>query len=180
MYFGASYGKYTPVDIMLTHRLNQSSLAGMRHRGGFDIPLVIGFLPPRQRVPFVSISQQGALTPIGDVRAKVTAVPLDSQMRFERSTHKWKMVCGHLFQNAKIPRTSSCKKMKFWEFFQQSILAPPFSVSRSPPSGWCIPCRSRWKASESGPWPPAGSQWGSKKYMNMKHLEAIEQEPQVG
>ena len=26
----------------------------------------------------------------------------------------------------------------------------------------------------------AGTQWGSKKYMNMKHLEAMEQEPQVG
>ena len=25
-----------------------------------------------------------------------------------------------------------------------------------------------------------GTQWGSKKYMNMKHLEAMEQEPQVG
>ncbi len=26
----------------------------------------------------------------------------------------------------------------------------------------------------------AGTQWGSKKYMNMKHLETMEQEPQVG
>ena len=26
----------------------------------------------------------------------------------------------------------------------------------------------------------AGTQWGCKKYMNMKHLEAMEQEPQVG
>ena len=26
----------------------------------------------------------------------------------------------------------------------------------------------------------AGTQWGSKKYMNMKHLEAMEQEPLVG
>ena len=26
----------------------------------------------------------------------------------------------------------------------------------------------------------AGTQWGSKKYMNTKHLEAMEQEPQVG
>ena len=142
---------------MLTHRLNQSSLTGMRHRGGFDIPLVIGFLPPRQRVPFVSISQQGALAPIGDVRAKGICCPFGFPARFERSTHKWKMVCGHSFQNAKIPRTSPDKEMKFWEFFQQSILAPPFSVSRSPPSEWCIPCRSRWKASESGPWLPAGS-----------------------
>ena len=24
------------------------------------------------------------------------------------------------------------------------------------------------------------TQWGSKKYMNMKHLETMEQEPQVG
>jgi len=26
----------------------------------------------------------------------------------------------------------------------------------------------------------AGTQWGCKKYMNMKHLETMEQEPQVG
>ena len=26
----------------------------------------------------------------------------------------------------------------------------------------------------------AGIQWGSKKYMNMKHLEVMEQEPLVG
>ena len=26
----------------------------------------------------------------------------------------------------------------------------------------------------------AGTQWGSKKYMNMKHLEVMEQEPLVG
>ena len=26
----------------------------------------------------------------------------------------------------------------------------------------------------------AGTQWGSKKYMNMKHLEAMEQETLVG
>ena len=25
-----------------------------------------------------------------------------------------------------------------------------------------------------------GTQWGYKKYMNMKHLETMEQEPQVG
>lgn len=36
--------------------------------------------------------------------------------RFEMSTHKWKMVCGHSFQNEIIPRTSSVKKMKSWGF----------------------------------------------------------------
>ena len=118
-----------------------------------------------------------ALSPLLETPSQRNCRPFGFPARFERSTHKWKMVCGRSFQNTKIPRTPSCKKMKSWEFFQQSILAPPFSVSRSPPSGWCIPCRSKWKASESGPWPPAGSQWGSKKYMNMKHLEAMEPEP---
>ena len=103
MYFGVSYGKYTPVDIMLTHRLNQSSLTGMRRRGGFDIPLVIGFLPPRQRVPFVSISQQGALTPIGDVRAKVTAVPLDSQLVLKGVPTNGKWFVGIYFKTQKSP-----------------------------------------------------------------------------
>ena len=169
MYFGVSYGKYTPVDIMLTHRLNQSSLTGMRHRGGFDIPLVIGFLLPRQRCrlwkplpgvlcPLCIHKPTGHSRPYWRRKSQRNRRPFGFPARFERSTHKWKMVCGHLFQNAKIPRTSPDKEMKFWEFFQQSILAPPFLVSRSPPSGWCIPCRSRWKASESGPWPPAGSQ----------------------
>ena len=28
----------------------------------------------------------------------------NSPGRFEMGTHKWKMVCGHSFQNAKIPQ----------------------------------------------------------------------------
>ena len=41
-------------------------------------------------VPFGFPSQQGALAPIGDVRAKGIAIPLESQPRFEMSTHKQK------------------------------------------------------------------------------------------
>ena len=131
MYFGVSYGKYTPVDIMLTHRLNQSSLTGMRHRGGFDIPLVIGFLPPRQRCrlwkplpevlcPLCIHSQQGALTPIGDVRAKGTAVPLDSQLVLKGVPTNGKWFVGIYFKTQKSPACSSEKCRGILWGFQMS------------------------------------------------------------
>ena len=42
--------------------------------------------------------------------------PFGILARFERNAHKGKMVCGHSFQNANIPRTSSDKKMMSGDF----------------------------------------------------------------
>ena len=67
----------------------------------------IGCLPPRQRVPFGILSQQGALAPIGNPEPKEFAIPLESQMRFGMRTHKEKMNCGHSFQNAPLGRSSA-------------------------------------------------------------------------
>ena len=83
----------------------------------------IGFHPPRQRrrlwkplprvlCPLWNPQPTGRSRPYWKPRAKGIAIPLESQMRFEMSTHKGKMVCGHSLQNAKIPRTSSDKEMK--------------------------------------------------------------------
>ena len=60
---------------------------------------------PRERCPLWNSLPTGRSRPYWKPRAKGTAVPLDSQMRFEMSTHKLKMVCGHSFQNAKIPQS---------------------------------------------------------------------------
>ena len=82
----------------------------------------IGCLPPRQRRLWKPLPRErcplwipqptGRSRPYWKPRAKGIAIPLESQMRFEMSTHKWKMVCGRSFQNAKIPRTSSDKEMR--------------------------------------------------------------------
>ena len=67
----------------------------------------VGCLPPRQRVPFGILSQQGALAPIGNPEPKEFAIPLESQMRFGMRTHKEKMNCGHSFQNVPLGRSSA-------------------------------------------------------------------------
>ena len=91
----------------------------------------IGFFPPRQRrrlwkplprvlCPLWIPQPTGRSRPYWKPRAKGICHPFGIPARFEMSTHKWKMVCGHSFQNEIIPRASSGKKMKFWGLFHQS------------------------------------------------------------
>ena len=72
----------------------------------------IGFLPPRQRCRLWKPLPTGHSRPYWKPRAKGKSHPFGIPARFEMYTHKGKMVCGHSFQNAKIPRTSSDKEMK--------------------------------------------------------------------
>ena len=75
----------------------------------------IGCLPPRERCPLWIPLPTGCSSPLLETPSQRNCRPFGIPARFEMSTHKWKMVCGHSFQNAKIPRASSGRKMKFWE-----------------------------------------------------------------
>ena len=86
-----------------------------------------GFLPPRQRCrlwkplprercPLWIPQPTGCSPPLLETPRQRNCHPFGIPARFERNAHKGKMVCGHSFQNANIPRTSSDKKMKFWRF----------------------------------------------------------------
>ena len=55
-------------------------------------------------VPFGSISQQGATRSYWMTLSQRNCRPFGIPARFEMSTHKWEMVCGHSFQNGKIPQ----------------------------------------------------------------------------
>ena len=104
---------------------------------GFFLPLkgaALHWIPPAKAAPPpLETTAKGPLSPL-ETTAKGTPSPLDSPAnralsplletqsqrnchpfgipaRFEMSTHKWKMVCGHSFQNAKIPRASSDTEM---------------------------------------------------------------------
>ena len=67
----------------------------------------IGCLLPRVRCPLWSPLPTGRSRPYWKPRAKGTAIPLESQMRFGMRTHKEKMNCGHSFQNAPLGRSSA-------------------------------------------------------------------------
>ena len=77
----------------------------------------IGCLPPRQRRRLWKPLPTGCSRPYWRRKSQRNCCPFGILARFERNAHKGKMVCGHSFQNANIPRTSSDKKMMFWGFF---------------------------------------------------------------
>ena len=64
----------------------------------------IGCLLPRERCPLWIPQPTGRSRPHWKPRAKGICHPFGIPARFEMGTHKWKMVCGHSFQNAKIPQ----------------------------------------------------------------------------
>ena len=72
----------------------------------------IGCLLPRERCPLWIPQPTGRSSPLMETPSQRNCHPFGIPACFEMSTHKWKMVCGHSFQNAKIPRTSSDKEMK--------------------------------------------------------------------
>ena len=72
----------------------------------------IGCLLPRERCPLWIPQPTGRSSPLLETPSQRNCHPFGIPACFEMSTHKWKMVCGHSFQNAKIPRTSSDKEMK--------------------------------------------------------------------
>ena len=87
----------------------------------------IGCLPPRQRrrlwkplprerCPLWIPLPTGRSRPYWITQSQRNCHPFGIPARFEMSTHKWKMVCGHSFQNEIIPRASSDMEMKFWGF----------------------------------------------------------------
>ncbi len=59
---------------------------------------------PRERCPLWNSQPTGCTRPYWKPRAKGKSHPFGIPTRFEMSTHKWKKVCGHSFQNAKIPQ----------------------------------------------------------------------------
>ena len=91
-------------------------------------------------VPFGFPSQQGTPRPYWMTQSQRNCYPFGIPARFEMSTHKWKMVCGYSFQNAKIPRASSDKE-KPGDFYTALIIRlrsfvchaaqPPFICRRS-------------------------------------------------
>ena len=66
------------------------------------------FLP--MRLSPLETSANRALSPLLETQGQRNRHPFGIPARFEMSTHKWKMVCGYSFQNAKIPRASSDKE----------------------------------------------------------------------
>lgn len=56
-------------------------------------------------VPFGFPSQQGAPRPYWMIPSQRNCHPFGIPARFEMSTHKWKMVCGHSSQNEKNPQS---------------------------------------------------------------------------
>lgn len=93
----------------------------------------IGCLLPRQRCRLWKPLPTGHSRPYWKPRAKGKSHPFGIPARFEMSTHKWKMVCGHSFQNAKIPRTSADKKMMFRGYFVLKYHRPLSKESISQP-----------------------------------------------
>ncbi len=59
--------------------------------------------PPRERYPLWIPQPTGRFSPLLETQSQRNCRPFGIPARFEMSTHKWKMVCGHSFQNAKIP-----------------------------------------------------------------------------
>lgn len=55
-------------------------------------------------VPFGFPCQQGAPRPYWMTLSQRNCRPFGIPARFEMSAHKWEMVCGHSFQNGKIPQ----------------------------------------------------------------------------
>ena len=77
---------------------------------GFFLPRQLCRLwkpPPRVLCPLWIPLPTGRSRPYWKPRAKGTAIPLESQMRFGMRTHKEKMNCGHSFQNAPLGRSSA-------------------------------------------------------------------------
>ena len=90
---------------------------------GFFLPLkgaALLWIPPAKAAPPpLGTTAKGTLSPLessanralpaptGLPKAKGTAIPLESQMRFGMCTHKEKMNCGHSFQNAPLGRSSA-------------------------------------------------------------------------
>ena len=58
-------------------------------------------------VPFGILSQQGAPRPYWITQGQRNCHPFGIPARFEMSTHKGKMNCGHSFQNAPLGRSSA-------------------------------------------------------------------------
>ena len=137
---------------------------------------------PRQRVPFGILCQQGALAPIGNPEPKEFAIPLESQMRFERSTHKGKMVCGHSFQNINSTKYSECSAVtgiRKAELMHPAFLIPVFilmiafalqllQTAEHPPvhpnctaahREYCNPSLPGWTPTPDAP--PASTRWSA-------------------
>ena len=80
---------------------------------GFVDDLVAGFQIVILQVAFqITLSPldspaNRALSPLLETQSQRNRCPFGIPARFEMSTHKWKMVCGHSFQNAPLGRSSA-------------------------------------------------------------------------
>ena len=84
---------------------------------------------PRQRVPFGILCQQGAPRPYWITQGQRNCRPFGIPARFERSTHKGKMVCGHSFQNINSTKYSECSAVtgiRKAELMHPAFLIPVF------------------------------------------------------
>lgn len=72
----------------------------------------IGCLPPRERCPLWIPLPTGCSSPLLETQGQRNRHPFGILARFEMSTHKWKKVRGHSFQNAKIPQASLYQRGK--------------------------------------------------------------------
>ena len=78
--------------------------------------------------PPLDASRQGSAAAFGN-HCQGSVSPLESQMRFEMSTHKGKMVCGHSFQNINSTKYSECSAVtgiRKAELMHPAFLIPVF------------------------------------------------------